>query len=81
MVEQTCDAGACDMACVLLRVADELELSHLRSVTLDFIVHNFPAASACAEYEALSKAQTDLIAAEACRLVASMQSMMQEIPC
>ena len=76
-----CNAGACDMACALLKAADELGLAHLQNVTLDFIVHNHAAASTCAEYAALSKGQTDLVAAEACRLVASMQRLMQEVAC
>ena len=74
-------AGTCDMACALLAVAEELGLAHLQSVTLDLIVHNYPAASACAGYAALTKGQTDLVTSEACRLVASMQRLMREVAC
>ena len=122
--------GACDTACTLLGVADEMGLAHLRAVTLDFITQHYSqvllqvllaccllllqlpsrlsidplcralahglwsqAAQACVlsraccwlqvqgcpAYANLTKGQTDLVAAEACRLVAEMQRLMREV--
>lgn len=46
-------------------MAEDLGLSHLRSVALDFIVHNFAAVSATEAYSHLSKAHMHQVAMEA----------------
>lgn len=58
-------AGACQAACTLLTMAEDLGLAHLRSVALDFIVHNFAAVSATEAYGQLSKAHMHQVAMEA----------------
>ncbi len=59
------DPGACHAACTLLAMADELGLSHVRSVALDFIVHNFGAVSVTEAYGQLSKGLMQQVAMEA----------------
>lgn len=46
-------------------MAEDLGLTHLRSVALDFIVHNFAAVSATEAYGHLSKAHMHQVAMEA----------------
>lgn len=59
------DTGACHAACTLLAMADDLGLTHLKSVALDFIVHNFGSVSATDAYRQLSKELTHQVAMEA----------------
>lgn len=65
---------------MLLAVADEASLPSLRAAALDWLVHNFPAAAATAGYRALSKQQTDQVAAAACALLQSCQDHLQVRP-
>ena len=69
-----------EAAPVLLAVADEASLPSLRAAALDWLVHNFPAAAATAGYRALSKQQTDQVAAAACALLQSCQDHLQVRP-
>ncbi|KAK9804488.1 hypothetical protein WJX73_008895 [Symbiochloris irregularis] len=68
--------GACDCAAALLSLADESNLPHLRAVALDFIVAHHSAVVTTPAYAALSKAQTDMVAAEACHLVTRMRALL-----
>lgn len=60
------DEGACHAAPVLLALAHEFGgLPHLQSIALDFIVHNHTKVSVTDSYRALTKEQTDVVAAAA----------------
>lgn len=74
-------ADKAEAAPVLLAVADEASLPSLRAAALDWLVHNFPAAAATAGYRALSKQQTDQVAAAACALLQSCQDHLQGLFC
>lgn len=68
-----------EAAPVLLAVADEAGLPALRATALDWMVHNYAAAAGTAAYRALTKEQSDLVAAAACALFQRCQTLLQVI--
>ena len=72
-------AEACELAPCLLALADEEGLARLRAVALDFIVHHHERVAAASSYASLNKRQMDLIAAEACQLLARMRSVLASV--
>ena len=52
---------------------------HLHAASIPMQNAAVPQVRACAAYASLSKGQTDLVAAEACRLVAELQRLMREV--
>ena len=68
-----------EAAPALLSVADESGLPALRNIALDWLVHNFAAAAATPAFQALSKAQSDMIAAAACSLLDRYQDLLHNL--
>lgn len=65
---------------MLLAVADEAGLPALRATALDWMVHNYAAVAGTAAYRALTKEQSDLVAAAACALFQRCQTLLQVNP-
>ncbi len=72
-------AEKAEAAPALLSVADESGLPALRQIALDWLVHNYPAAAATPAFQALSKPQSDMIAAAACSLLARYQDLLHSV--
>lgn len=68
-----------DAAAALLALADDHGLTHLRSVALDFIVHNMPAVKATEAWAALSWSQVEAVAVEAAAAYASVISAVRRL--
>lgn len=71
--------AACQAACTLLTMAEDLGLTHLRSVALDFIVHNFAAVSATEAYGHLSKEHMHQVAMEAAASYSRVQQLVRSM--
>jgi protein-L-isoaspartate(D-aspartate) O-methyltransferase len=68
-----------EAAASLLGLADEQGLPHLRSVSLDYVVHNYDEVSKTDAFKALSKEQLEMVAGEACKLLSEMTAAMKRM--
>ena len=68
-----------EAAASLLGLADEQGLPHLRSVSLDYVVHNYDEVSKTDAFKALSKEQVEMVAGEACKLLSEMTAAMRRM--
>jgi len=67
------------LAASFLALAEENGLPHLLAVSLDFILHQFPAVAQTQAYEELSKQQVDLIAKHACGQHSLVRAALKEV--
>ena len=72
-------AEKAEAAPALLSVADESGLPALRAIALDWLVHNYAAAAATPAFQALSKPQSDMIAASACSLLGRYHDLLHSL--
>lgn len=68
-----------EAAAALLGLSDEQGLQHLRSVSLDYVVHNYEDVSKTDAFKALSREQVEMVAGEACKLLSEMTAAMKRM--